>query len=332
MSFIFFLLSSASPYFSAPSRMVNVKKGDTAILQCEVNGDKPINVVWLRGGKYELNPSTNYRVSIKQDATPEGISAEVQIINVESSDSGQYFCQASNLYGRDQQLVQLTVQEPPQPPSSLETAMVSSRSVNLKWQPRGGDAAEVTKYIVEYREADRQWQFIEISNPPQYTAVIENLKPATKYSFRVIAEGPAGKSAPSQELLIKTEPQRPAGPPLSLSARPLSSTEILISWMPPLYELRNGEIQGYNIGYKTTSTQSNNYNFTSTSGDGEDGTGEFILVSLSKYTRYTIVAQAFNQVGPGPLSEPVSAQTMEDGKIVSFLYIFKKSTCTQHII
>lgn len=178
--------------------MINVKKGDTALLQCEVNGDKPINVVWLRGGKYELNPSTNYRVAIKQDATPDGISAEVQINTVESSDSGQYFCQASNLYGRDQQLVQLQVQEPPQPPSSLETAIVSSRSVNLKWQPRGGDAAEVTKYIVEYRETDRQWQYIEISDPPQYTAVIENLKPATKYSFRVIAEGPAGKSAPSQ--------------------------------------------------------------------------------------------------------------------------------------
>lgn len=41
--------------------MVLVKKGDTATLQCEVNGDKPINVVWLRAGKHELNPSTNYR-------------------------------------------------------------------------------------------------------------------------------------------------------------------------------------------------------------------------------------------------------------------------------
>lgn len=41
--------------------MVTVKKGDTAILQCEVNGDKPISVLWLRAGKHELNPSTNYR-------------------------------------------------------------------------------------------------------------------------------------------------------------------------------------------------------------------------------------------------------------------------------
>ncbi|XP_058457694.1 cell adhesion molecule Dscam2 isoform X15 [Malaya genurostris] len=303
---------NSSPYFSGQSKMVTVKKGDTAIMQCEVKGDKPINVVWLRNGKHELNPSTNYRVSIKQDATPEGIHAEVQISSVESSDSGAYFCQASNLYGRDQQLVQLQVQEPPQPPSSLEASMVASRAVNLKWQPRGGDAAEVSKYIVEYREIDRQWMYMEISDPPQYSAMIENLKPATNYMFRVIAEGPAGRSSPSQELFIKTEPQRPAGAPLNLSARPISSTEILVNWMPPTYELRHGEIQGYNIGYRSMHTNSNSYNFTSISGDGEDGTGELLLGNLAKYTRYTIVSQAFNQVGPGPLSEPVTAQTMED--------------------
>lgn len=143
--------------------------------------------------------------------------------------------------------------------------------------------------------------------------MIENLKPATKYAFRVIAEGPAGQSVPSQVLVIKTEPQRPAGPPLNLSARPTSSTEILVSWSPPLVELRHGEIQGYNIGYKSSLSTQSNYNFSSILGDGESGTGEFLLSGLLKYTRYIIVVQAFNQVGPGPLSEPVTAQTLEDG-------------------
>ena len=84
--------------------------------------------------------------------------------------------------------------------------------------------------------------------------------------------------------------------------------------MPPLAELRHGEIQGFNIGYKTSTTPgNNNYNFTSVSGDGEDGTGEFLLSGLLKYTRYNIVIQAFNQVGSGPLSEPATAQTLEDG-------------------
>lgn len=260
------------------------------------------------------HPILIHRVSVKQDVTPEGISAEVEITNVDSSDSGPYFCQANNLYGRDQQLVQLQVQEPPQAPSAVEAAMVSSRSVSLKWQPRGGDAAEVTKYIVEYMELDRSWHQMEISDPPQYTILIESLKPATKYVFRVIAEGPAGQSAPSPELIVKTEPQRPAGPPLNLNARPLTSTEILITWLPPLAELRHGEIQGYNIGYKSSTSSSSNYNFTSVTGDGEGGTGELLLVGLMKFTRYTVVAQAFNQIGPGPLSEPATAQTLEDGR------------------
>lgn len=258
-----------------------------------------------------------YRVSVKQDVTPDGISAEAQITNVDSIDSGPYFCQANNLYGRDQQLVQLQVQEPPQAPSALEATLVSSRSVNLKWQPRGGDAAEVTKYIVEYMELDRPWHQIEISNPPQYTASVENLKPATKYAFRVIAEGPAGQSAPGQELVIRTDSQRPAGPPLNLNARPVSSSEIVVTWLPPLIELRHGEIQGYNIGYKSSSSSSTSYNFTSVSGDGDGGTGDLSLSGLSKYTRYTIVAQAFNQMGPGPLSEAATAQTLEDGNKIS---------------
>ncbi|XP_022216725.2 Down syndrome cell adhesion molecule-like protein Dscam2 isoform X3 [Drosophila obscura] len=308
---------NSSPYFSSTSRSVTVKKGDTALLQCAVSGDKPINIVWMRSGKNTLNPSTNYKISVKQEATPDGVSAELQIRTVDATDSGPYFCRASNLYGNDQQLVQLQVQEPPQPPSVLEAAMISSRSVNLKWQPKSLGTGDVSKYLVEYREADpalfvEQWQQLEVKDPPSFNALIENLKPATKYAFRVIAEGNAGRSAPSQELVVRTEPQRPAGPPLNLSVRPLSSTELLISWVAPLPELRHGDIQGYNVGYKLASSGNTAYNFTSVSGDGDGGSGELLLSGLAKFARYNVVVQAFNQVGPGPLSEPSAAQTMED--------------------
>lgn len=54
-------------------------------------------------------------------------------------------------------------------------------------------------------------------------------------------------------------------------------------------------------------------NMTTVYGDGEDG-GEFILADLIKFKKYSIVLQAFNEVGNGPLSEQITAQTMEDGK------------------
>lgn len=77
----------------------------------------------------------------------------------EAKDSGAYFCQASNQYGRDQQMVQLLIQEPPKAPEALEAAMVSSRSVNIKWIRRSSgaaDSSDVAKYIVQYREGDRK--------------------------------------------------------------------------------------------------------------------------------------------------------------------------------
>ncbi|KAL1516797.1 hypothetical protein ABEB36_000653 [Hypothenemus hampei] len=301
---------NSSPYFAAPSKMVTVKKGDTALLHCDVNGDKPISVIWLKGGKTELNPSTNYRVNAKQDVTPDGVAAELQVLNADASDSGAYFCQASNMYGRDQQLVQLLVQEPPGPPQGVEIPSKSSTSVSLKWSHKSSDANEVFKFIIEFREADRNWHQIELNETPLlYSAIIDDLKPATKYFFRIVAEGPAGRSQPSDEISVTTLSEKPSGAPINPSARPISSTEVLVTWSPPLQELRHGDIQGYNVGYRAPFMGS--YNFTSVIGDGEDG-GEILLSGLRKYTRYSIVVQAYNEVGSGPLSEQVTTETLED--------------------
>jgi len=65
------------------------------------------------------------------------------------------------------------------------------------------------------------------------------------------------------------------------------------------------------VGYRAPFMGS--YNFTSVIGDGEDA-GEILLSGLKKYTRYSIVVQAYNEVGSGPLSEQVSTETLEDGK------------------
>ncbi|XP_046679200.1 Down syndrome cell adhesion molecule-like protein Dscam2 isoform X5 [Homalodisca vitripennis] len=299
---------NSSPYFSAPSRVVTVKKGDTATLVCNVNGDTPINVRWMRGGKIQLTPASNYRLTMKQDITPDGVTAELQISSTESADTGAYFCQASNLFGKDQQLVQLLVQEPPESPSDLKTVMVSSRTANIQWHHQSG---EVTRFIVQYKEGDGVWQQLELSGQLR-GALLENLKPATRYSVHVQAEGPAGRSKPSQDLQFKTEPQRPAGPPLNVAVRAVSSTQLLVTWAPPLPELRHGDIQGYYVGYREINSPNGNYNMTAVSGVSDEGGGELILSGLLKFTRYSLVVQAFNQVGQGPQSEPVSAQTMED--------------------
>lgn len=65
--------------------------------------------------------------------------------------------------------------------------------------------------------------------------------------------GRAGRSLPSESLLVLTEPQQPAGPPLNIVARAVSSTHLLVTWSPPVQELRNGDVQGYNLGFLESS-------------------------------------------------------------------------------
>lgn len=82
-----------------------------------------------------------------------------------------------------------------------------------------------------------------------HTALVGGLQPATKYLLRVIATGDAGWSAPSDELVAITNPEKPSGPPTRIEVRSLSSTQLLVTWAPPQKDHRNGVILGYNVGF-----------------------------------------------------------------------------------
>lgn len=54
----------------------------------------------------------------------------------------------------------------------------------------------------------------------------------------------------SQIMDAMTEGETPGGPPRNLKVEPVSSTELKVTWDPPDDDLWNGEILGYNVGYK----------------------------------------------------------------------------------
>lgn len=45
-----------------------------------------------------------------------------------------------------------------------------------------------------------------------------------------------------------------------------------------------------------------------------DGSHDYRLTGLRKYTQYSVVVKAFNGKGDGPGSDPVTAHTFEDGE------------------
>lgn len=90
--------------------------------------------------------------------------------------------------------------------------------------------------------------------------------------------------------------------------KPLSQTSLLVTWYPPIHSEWNGEILGFYVGYKL-STSNVPYFFESVEEVGEEGKEYSLeLKNLKKSTQYSVVVQAFNKIGAGPMS---------DGKIQS---------------
>lgn len=45
----------------------------------------------------------------------------------------------------------------------------------------------------------------------------------------------------------------------------------------------------------------------------EESSQEWVVDELDKYSEYEFIVQAYNMIGPGPVSDPITAITLEDG-------------------
>ncbi|KAK1131200.1 hypothetical protein K0M31_017488 [Melipona bicolor] len=144
-------------------------------------------------------------------------------------------------------------------------------------------------------------------------ALVSPLKPATSYHFRVLAENHLGTSAPSDILHAQTDGEIPGGPPRHVIVEPLGPQQVKVTWQPPDRSLWNGELLGYTISYANLGGNDQSVNITRVgiTGNG-DGSYDYRLTGLRKYTQYSVVVKAFNNKGDGPGSDPVTVQTLED--------------------
>lgn len=125
-----------------------------------------------------------------------------------------------------------------------------------------------------------------------------------------------------------TDGEKPSGSPRNLKVEPIASTKLKVSWDPPDHNTWNGEILGYHVGYKEHRMTADQYIFKTVESHissanvalGLARTAiyglECNLTNLNKYTRYSIVLQAFNALGLGPLSSEVVVSTLEDGEFL----------------
>ncbi|KYN00441.1 hypothetical protein ALC62_08745 [Cyphomyrmex costatus] len=312
----------AGPQVTVRTRQESVRRGESVILRCEAEGDAPLDLSWrVRDSKIDPNYDVRYAVDNTADASGR-VTTELRIIQASHMDRGDYVCVAANAYGRDKTTIHLLVQEPPDFPRNLHVAEQGSRSILLAWSSPATDrdashiSSPITNYIVQYKEAQDVWHehnTQKLVAGDNTVARVSPLKPATTYHFRVLAENHLGTSAPSDILHVQTDGEVPGGPPRHVSVEPLGPQQLKITWQPPDRSLWNGELLGYTIGYTNLGgdDQLTNTTRVGITGNG-DGSHDYRLTGLRKYTQYSIVVKAFNSKGDGPGSDPVTAHTFED--------------------
>uniref|UniRef100_A0A3B5QTL2 Protein tyrosine phosphatase receptor type Q n=1 Tax=Xiphophorus maculatus TaxID=8083 RepID=A0A3B5QTL2_XIPMA len=132
--------------------------------------------------------------------------------------------------------------------------------------------------------------------------LVSDLNPFTEYVFRVTASTTAGEG-PAADITEKTSEQVPSSV-LEVSYQNISSTSILVNWIPPLNP--NGRITHYSVyGLNLRSNQAMKWVTNTTT----------ILISdLDKYTGYKLRVAASTAVGESTLSEDddVFVFTLED--------------------
>ena len=91
-----------------------------------------------------------------------------------------------------------------------------------------------------------------------------------------------------------------------MTAHPISSTELSVTWRPPPQDKENGKIRHYNISVYQAATDEERWYRT------PDSTAHWIVPSLHPYQVYHIRVAAVT-IGTSPFSEQVEVRMLEEG-------------------
>ncbi|XP_058460384.1 cell adhesion molecule Dscam2 isoform X34 [Malaya genurostris] len=315
LSAVILISVQAPPEFTEKLRNQTARRGEPTVLQCEAKGEKPIGILWNMNN-IRLDPKSDNRYTIREEIRPDGVMSSLSIKRTERSDSALFTCMATNAFGSDDSSINMIIQEAPEMPYALKVLDKSGRTVQLSWATPYGGNSPLKRYIIEFKRSRGTWENdVDRVIVPGHTneAQVQKLSPATTYNIRIVAENEIGVSDSSEVVTIITAEEAPSGKPQAIKVDPINQTTLRVSWKAPPRAEWNGDILGYYVGFKQTSQNSSyiyeTVNYSLEGGEGKEHSLE--INNLKTYTQYSIVIQAFNKVGAGPMSEEEKQYTAE---------------------
>lgn len=228
------------------------------MLQCEAQGEKPIGILWNMNNK-RLDPKSDSRYTIREEILANGVLSDLSIKRTERSDSALFTCVATNAFGSDDTSINMIVQgsflmqvykynflpasmiftfqfpstEVPEVPYGLKVLDKSGRSVQLSWAAPYDGNSPIKRYVIEYKISKGSWETdidrVLVPGSQQNVAGVFNLRPATTYHLRIVAENEIGASDPSDTVTIITAEEAPSGPPTSIRVDDLDQHTLKVS-------------------------------------------------------------------------------------------------------
>ncbi|XP_021705549.1 Down syndrome cell adhesion molecule-like protein Dscam2 isoform X5 [Aedes aegypti] len=315
LSAVILISVQAPPEFTEKLRNQTARRGEPTVLQCEAKGEKPIGILWNMNN-IRLDPKSDNRYTIREEIRPDGVMSSLSIKRTERSDSALFTCMATNAFGSDDASINMIIQEAPEMPYALKVLDKSGRTVQLSWAKPYDGNSPLKRYIIEFKRSRGTWENdVDRVIVPGHTneAQVQKLSPATTYNIRIVAENDIGVSDSSEVVTIITAEEAPSGKPQAIKVEPTNQSTLRVSWKAPPRAEWNGDILGYYVGFKQTSQNSSyiyeTVNYSLEGGEGKEHSLE--INNLKTYTQYSIVIQAFNKVGAGPMSEEEKQYTAE---------------------
>ncbi|CAL8092970.1 unnamed protein product [Orchesella dallaii] len=210
-----------------------------------------------------------------------------------------------------------------EPPTGFTMLGITSRTIYFAWNPpkmktRNGikQDLQITSYVIEYKNGRGMFDWKngkvavhEIVDGSAQATCISNLSPWTTYNFRIYARSNNITSPPSVPIIALTSEDLPSGPPTNIRVKVVNGNTLQVSWKPPPRSTWNGALLGYNVGLqKASSSDEEDYDihmYTPMESFGNNPYTYHLTVSDSSI-KYKVVVQAFNNIGSGPFSSPVS--------------------------
>ncbi|XP_029431364.1 protogenin isoform X2 [Rhinatrema bivittatum] len=286
----------APPSFVEWPESLTRPRAGTARFVCQAEGIPTPKISWLKNGK---KMHSNGRIKM--------YNSKLVINQIIPEDDAMYQCMAENSQGSvlsKARLIVVMSEDRPSAPRNTRAETMSSSAILLAWERPLYNSDKVIAYSVHYMKAEglnnEEYQVVIGNDTTHY--IIDDLDPASNYTFYIVAYMPMGASQMSDHVTQQTLEDVPLRPPeISLTSQ--SPTDVLISWLPIPIKFRRGQVVLYRLSFRI-STESSIQVL-----EVPGSISEYLLESLRPDSIYLVRIAAATRVGWGEPSVWTSHRT-----------------------